>query len=237
MRNRTEKNWLREIKCPNLTKNLSEKSFESTSIKSSMTILHRITIFFSVVTFAEKISFFVRSRSRCLNWHDSSLTHWWCALNRGHRQILNQDCSFEQFVSSILNNLLQHDLVYDNWNRRFRQHSFIYNNRWYNEKERRAETYKSIEKRMRRIVLMYENESFCQSLEFFLLYEFFASLYNDYLHEWNMLWFLSASLKASEDYCIQFVIEKRFCQTMRSSFLTDLETSSDIWNGRCIVGI
>ena len=187
MRNRTERDWSRKIKCSSLTKDLNEKSSESTSTKSSMIILHRIIISSSAVTFAEEINFFVRSRNRCLNWHDSSLTHWWYALNRSHRQILNQDCSSEQFVSSILNNLLQHDLVHDNWNKRFRQHSFTYNSRWYDEKKRRAETYKSIEKRMRRTALMYENELLCRSSESFLFHEFFASLYDDCLHEWNML--------------------------------------------------
>ena len=235
MRNRTERNWSREIKCSNLTKSLNEKNFESASIKSSMTILHKVTIFFSAVTFAEEFSFFVRNRSRCLNWHDSSLIHWWCALNRDHRQILNQDCSSEQLVSSILNNLLQHDLAHDNWNRRFRQHSFAYDSRWYNEKKRRIKAYKSIEKKMRRIALMYKNELFCRSSESFLFHESFASLYDNCLHEWNMLWSLSASLKTSEDYHIQFVIEKRLCQTMRSSFLINLKTSSDIRNGKCII--
>ena len=183
MRNWTEKNWSRKIKCPSLTKNLSEKSSESTSIKSSMTILHRVIIFSFIVTFAERINFFIRNRSRCLSWHNSSLTHWWCALNRSHRQILNQDYSFKQFASSILNNLLQHDLVHDNWNRRFCQHFFVYNNQWYDEKEQRAETYKSIEKKMRRIVLMYENELLCWFLEFFFSHESFASFYDDCLHE------------------------------------------------------
>ena len=236
MRNRIERNWSREIKCPSLTKNLNEKSSESTSTKSPVTILHRITTFSSAVTFAEKINFFVRSRSRCLNWHDLSLTHWWCALNRDHRQILNQDCSFKQLASSILNNLLQHDLAHDNWNKCFRQHFFTYDNRWYNEKKREVETYKSIEKRMRRIALMYENGLLCRSSESFLSHEFFASFYNNCLHEWSMLWSLPASLKTSEDYHIQFVIEKKLCQAMRSPFLTDFETSSDIWNERCIVG-
>ena len=187
MRNRTERNWSKKIKCPSLIKGLSEKSSESASTKSSVVILHRVITFFSVVTFAEGISFFVRSRSRCLNWHDPSLTHWWCALNRGHRQVLNQDCSFEQFASSVLNNLLQHDLVHDNWNRRFRQHFFTYNNRWCDEKKRRAETYKSVEKRMKRIALMYEDGPLCRSLEFFLFYESSASFYDDCLHKWSML--------------------------------------------------
>ena len=186
MRNRTEKDWSRKIKCSNLIKDLSEKSSESTSTKSSMIILHKIITFSSVVTFAREINFFVRNRNRCLNWHDSSLTHWWCALNRGHRQILNQDCSFEQFTFSILNNLLQHDLAHDNWNRRFRQHSFTYNNRWYDKKKRRTEAYKSIEKRMKQIALMYENGLLCWSFEFFLFHEFFASFYDDCLYEWNM---------------------------------------------------
>ena len=186
MKNRIKKDWSREVKCSSLTKSLSEKSSESTSIRSSVTILHRITTFFSVVTFAEKTSFFVQSRSRCLSWHDSSLIHWWCALNRSHRQILNQDCSSEQFAFSILNNLLQHGLAHDNWNKRFRQYFFAYNNRWYDKKKRRAEMYKSIEKRMRRIVLMYENGLLCRSFEFFLFYKFLASFYDDCLHEWNM---------------------------------------------------
>ena len=151
MRNQIERNWSRKIKCLNLTKNLSEKNFESTSIKLSVIILHRIIIFSSVVIFAKKFNFFVRNWSRCLNWYDLNLIHWWCALNRGHRQILNQDCSFEQFVSLISNNWLQHDSVHDNWNKRFRQHSFIYNNRWCDEAEQKAEAYKSIEKRMERI--------------------------------------------------------------------------------------
>ena len=50
-----------------------------------------------------------------------------------------------------------------------------------------------------------------------------------------MLWFLSASSEVSEDYHIQFVIEKRFCQTMRSSFLIDFETFSDIRDEKCII--
>ena len=228
MRNRIERNWSREIKCLNLIKNLSEKSSEFALIKSSMTILHRITIFFSIVTFAEEFNFFVRSRNRCLNWHDSSLIHWWCALNRSHRQILNQDCSSEQFAFSISDNLLQHDFVHDNWNKRFRQHSFVYDSRWYDKKKREAETYKSIEKKMERIVLMYENELLCRFSESFLSHESLASFYDDCLHEWNMLWSLSTSLEASEDYRIQFVIGKKLCQAMRSSFLTDLETSSNI---------
>ena len=187
MRNRTERNWSRKIKCSSLTKSLSEKSFESTLIRSSMIILHRVTISFSVVTFAEKISFFVRNRSRCLNWHDLSLIHWWCALNRDHRQILNQDCSFKQLASSILNNLLQHDFVYDNWNRRFRQHFFAYNNRWYDEKEWKIEAYKSVEKKMKQIALIYENGLLCRSFESFFSHESLASFYDDCLHEWNML--------------------------------------------------
>ena len=235
MRNRTERNWSKKIKCSNLTKNLSEKSSEFALTRSSVTILHRITIFSFIVTFAEEFSFFVRSRSRCLSWHDSSLIHWWCALNRDHRQILNQDCSSEQFASSILNNLLQHDLAHNNWNRRFRQHFFTYDSRWYDEKKQRAETYKSIEKRMRRIALMYKNELLCRSSESFLFHESFASFYDDCLHEWNMFWSFSASLRASEDYHIQFVIEKKLCQAMRPSFLTDFETSSNIQDERCIV--
>ena len=148
-----------------------------------MIILHRITIFSSVVTFAKEISFFVWNRNRCLNWHDSNLIYWWCALNWDHRQILNQDCSSEQFVSSILNNLLQHDLVHDNWNRHFRQHSFTYDSRWYKEKKRKAETCKSIEKRMKQIVLMYKNGLLCRSSESFLSHEFFTLFYDDCLHK------------------------------------------------------
>ena len=235
MRNRTEKDWSRKIKCLSLTKSLSEKSSESALIKLSMTILHRVIIFFSVVTFAEKFSFFVRSRNRCLSWHDSNLIHWWCALNRDHRQILNQNCSSEQLVFSISSNLLQHDLAHDNWNKHSRQHSFAYDNRWYDEKKQETEAYKSIEKKMKRIALMYENELLCRSFKFFLFHESFASLYDDCLHEWSMLWSFSTSLKTSEDYRIQLVIEERFCQAMRSSFLTDLETSSDIRDERCIV--
>ena len=52
-----------------------------------------------------------------------------------------------------------------------------------------------------------------------------------------MLWFFSTSLKASEDYHIQFVIGKKLYQAMRSSFLTDLEISSNIQDGRCIIEI
>ena len=186
MKNRTEKNWSKKIKCSNLTKGLSEKSSESTSIKSLVAILHRVIIFSSVVTFAREFNFFVQSRSRCLNWHNSSLIHWWCALNRSHRQILNQDCSSEQFASSISNNLLQHDLVHDNWSKHSRQHSFAYDNRWYNEEKRKVETYKSIEKKMRRIALMYEDGLLCRSFKSFFSHESFASFYDDYLHEWSM---------------------------------------------------
>ena len=46
MKNQIEKDWSRKIKCSSLTKSFSEKSFESTSIKSSMIILHKIIIFF-----------------------------------------------------------------------------------------------------------------------------------------------------------------------------------------------
>ena len=187
MRNRIERDWSRKVKCSSLTKSLSEKNSESASTRSSVIILHKVTIFSFVVTFAERFNFFVRSRNQCLNWHDSSLIRWWCALNRSHCQILNQDCSFEQFVSSISSNLLQHDLAHDNWSKRFRQHSFAYDSRWYDEKKRRAETYKSIEKRMRRIVLMYEDELLCRSFESFLFHKSFASLYDDCLHGWNML--------------------------------------------------
>ena len=52
-----ERNWLRKIKCSSLTKNLNEKNFESTSIKSLMIILYKTIIFFSVVTFAEEFNF------------------------------------------------------------------------------------------------------------------------------------------------------------------------------------
>ena len=187
MRNRTEKDWSRKIKCLSLIKSLNEKSSESTSIRSSMTILHRVTTSSSAVTFAEETNFFVQSRSRCLSWHDPSLTHWWCALNRGHCQILNQDYSSEQLASSILNNLLQHDFAHDNWNKRFRQHSFTYDSRWYDKEKRRIETYKPVEKRMGRTALMYKNGLLCRSSEFFLSHESFASFYDDCLHEWNML--------------------------------------------------
>ena len=237
MRNWIEKNWLRKIKCSSLTKNLSEKNFESTSIKSSMIILHRIITFFFTVTFAEKFNFFVQNRNRCLNWHDSNLIHWWCALNRGHRQILNQDCSFEQFASSISDNLLQHDLAHDNWNKCFRQHSFAYDNRWYNKKKRKVEAYKPIEKKMKRIALKYKNGLLCRFFKSFFFHESLASLYDDCLHRWNMFWSFSASLKISEDYRIQFVIEKKLCQAMRSSFLIDFEISSNIRNERCIAEI
>ena len=59
MKNWIEKDWSRKIKCSNLTKNLNEKNFKSTSIKSSMIILHKIIIFFSVVTFAKEFNFFI----------------------------------------------------------------------------------------------------------------------------------------------------------------------------------
>ena len=170
-----------------------------------------------------------------MNWHDSSLIHWWCARNRSHRRILNQDCSFKQFASSISSNLLQHDLAHNNWNKRFRQHSFAYDSWWYDEKKWKVETYKSIEKKMKRIVLMYEHELFCRFSESFLSHKFLASLYNDYLHRWNMFWFLSASLKISKNYRIWFIIEKRFCQAMRLSFLINFETFLNIRDERCIV--
>ena len=165
------------------------------------------------------------------------MIHWWCALNRNHHQILNQDCSFKQFVFSISDNLLQHDFVHDNWNKRFYQHFFAYNNWWYDKKKQRVEAYKSIEKKIKWIILMYENKLFCQFSEFFLFYEFFASFYDDCLHKWNMLLFFSASLKISENYYIQFVIEKRLCQAERSSFSINFETSSNIRNKKCIVEI
>ena len=156
------------------------------------------------------------------------MIHWWCARNRNHRRILNQNYSFEQFAFSVSNNLLQHNLVHDNWNKCFRQHFFIYDNRWYDEKKRRIETYKSVEKKMKWIVLMYEHELLCRFSKSFFFHEFFASFYDDCLHKWSTLWFFPAFLKVSKNYRIWFVIEKRLCQAMRSSFLIDFEIFSDI---------
>ena len=90
---------------------------------------------------------------------------------------------------------------------------------------------------MKWIVLMYENELFCRFFKSFLFYKSFASFYDDCLHEWNMFWFLSTFLKILKDYHIQFVIEKKLCQAKRSSFSTDFETSSNIWNEKYIAGI
>ena len=153
IRNRIEKDWLKKIKCLNLTKNLSEKSSELISTKSSMTILYKITIFSSVVTFAREFNFFVRNRNWCLNWYDLNLIYQWYALNRDHRKILNQDYSSKSFALLILNNLLQRNFVHDNWNKRFRQHSFVYDNRWCDDTKQKAKTYTSIEKKIKRISL------------------------------------------------------------------------------------
>ena len=132
---------------------------------------------------------------------------------------------------------MQHDFVHDNWNKYFRQHSFIYDSWWHDEKKWKVEAYKSIEKKMKRIALMYENELLYRFSEFFLFHEFFASFYDDCLYKWNMFWFFSTFLKTSKDYHIWFVIKERLCQAMRSSFLIDFEIFSNIRDKRCIVEI
>ena len=50
-------------------------------------------------------------------------------------------------------------------------------------KRQKTETYKSIEKKMKRIFLTYENESIYRSFEFFSFRKFLASFYDDYLYK------------------------------------------------------
>ena len=107
----------------------------------------------------------------------------------------------------------------------------------YDKKKQKAETYKSIEKRMKRIVLMYENGLLCRSFKSFLSHESFASFYDDCLHKWSMLWFFSASLKILKNYRIWFIIEERLYQAKHSLFSTNLETFSDTRDEKCIVEI
>ena len=104
-------------------------------------------------------------------------------------------------------------------------------------KNRKLRCINRLKKKWNESLWCMKTSCFVDFLNFFFFHEFFASFYDNCLHEWNMLWFLSTFLKISENYHIRFIIKKKLCQTKRSSFLINFETSLNTRDEKYIIGI